>query len=183
MKNGRKAMFRDLVHGVEAVPDGHYSLDEDASIGLSGIHRNGCTLFPVGGFAILRADPIDPESPATNFTFGPYGSGHDHPDRPHMDLFGLGEILCPDAGSWGYDNPKHLTWANQTVAHNTMVVDEISQQPQGESKSIWAAERGTQRVFGVLRTFHPGANPKSRSGDLRYGLSGGALGSNAVPGG
>ncbi len=63
--------------------------------------------------------------------YGPYGSGHDHPDRLHISFFGLGEELCPDAGSWGYDNPLHLTWANQSMAHNTLTVDEVRSGPQG----------------------------------------------------
>jgi len=69
-------------------------------------------------------------------------------------------VLGPDAGSWGYDNPLHLTWANTTIGHNTLTVDEISQEPQRNSESIWAGERGDQRVFGVLRAFHAGERLK-----------------------
>lgn len=159
--DGRRLDFWSLVHSPAQVPEGHYSLSEDAAIGLSGRHENGCTLLPVGGFAVLRSNASDPNATAVNLGFGPYGSGHDHPDRLHLDVYAAGEVLCPDAGSWGYDNPMHLTWANQTIAHNTVTVDEISQEPQGSSKSIWAAERGTQRVFGVLRLFHPGTHLKA----------------------
>ena len=159
--DGRRHDMWDLVHSAPKVPRGEYSLAPDVTIGISGRHENGCTLFPVGGFAILRGAADDPQAPAVNLTFGPYGSGHDHPDRLHFDLYGLGTVLCPDGGSWGYSNPMHLTWANQTVAHNTLTVDEISQQPQGTSKSIFAGERGSQRVFGVLRLFHPGERLKA----------------------
>lgn len=154
--DGRELNFWSLAHSPAEVPEGHYGLAEDATIGISGRHENGCTLFPVGGFAILRADPTDPDATALNLAFGPYGSGHDHPDRLHFSLYGLGAALGPDAGSWGYDDPMHLTWANQTVAHNTLTVDEVAQQPQGTSDSIFAGERGDQRVHGVLRLFHPG---------------------------
>ena len=50
----------------------------------------------------------------------------------------------------------HVTWANQSIAHNTLTVDEVAQEPQGTSLSVFAAERGDQRVFGVLRLFHAG---------------------------
>ncbi|MBN2449819.1 MAG: heparinase II/III family protein [Lentisphaeria bacterium] len=159
--DGRPDSFWHLVHGAARVPEGRYDLAEDADIGLSGRHRNGCTLFPVGGFVILRSDPGDPEALAVNLAFGPYGSGHDHPDRLTLTVHALGQTLCPDAGSWGYENPMHLTWANQTVAHNTVCLDERAQEPQGLSKSIWAGERGDQRVFGVLRLFHPGGHLKA----------------------
>ncbi len=154
--DGRRISFWDLLNSVKEVPAGEYSLAQDATIGISGRHENGCTLFPVGGFAILRDDATDLDATAVNLAYGPYGSGHDHPDRLHFDLYGLGKVLGPDAGSWGYNNPMHLTWANQSIAHNTLTVDEVAQAPQGKSKSIWAGERGDQRVFGVLRLFHPG---------------------------
>lgn len=158
--DGRDLSFWALVHSVKEVPEGRYRLDEDAAIGVSGRHENGCSLFPVGGFAVLRQNAADPMAPAVNLAYGPYGSGHDHPDRLHFDLYGRGEILCPDAGSWGYDNPMHVTWANQTIAHNTLTVDEVSQEPQGTSTGVFQAEKGDQRVFGVLRLFHPGTRAK-----------------------
>lgn len=159
--DGRRLSFWALVHHGKDVPPGRYDLSEDGTIGLSGRHLNGSTLFPIGGFAILRSNPTDEAATAVNFAFGPYGSGHDHPDRLHFDLYGLGQVLGPDAGSWGYSNPMHLTWANTTIAHNTMTVDETSQQPQDNSRSIWAGERGSQRVFGVLRLFHSGKHLKA----------------------
>lgn len=159
--DGRGLDFWSLVNAAADVPPGRYDLTEDAEIGLSGRHVNGCTLLPVGGFAIMRADAADVSAPAVNMTYGPYGSGHSHPDALHLSLYGLGAILCPDAGTWPYDDPVQLTWANQTIAHNTVTVDEVAQEPQGMSDSIFAAERGDQRVFGVLRMFHPGDQMKA----------------------
>lgn len=159
---GRRTGFWDLVNGVAEVPEGEYDLTQDATIGLSGRHVNGSTLFPIGGFAILRNRPNDPESLAVNLSFGPYGSGHCHPDQLTVTVHALGRTVCPDAGIFGgYDDPMHLTWANQTVAHNTVSINEISQAPQGLSRSIWASERGDQRVFGVLRLFHSGPHLKA----------------------
>ncbi|MFO8079475.1 MAG: heparinase II/III family protein [Armatimonadota bacterium] len=159
--DGRGTSFFDLVHAPAEVPEGHFSLADDATIGLVGTNESGCTNFPVGGFTILRSDPIDEDAPAVNLTWGPYGSGHDHPDRLAIAVYGQGRILCPDAGSWGYDDPMHLTWANQTIAHNTLTVDEVSQYPQEDSDSIWASERGDRRVFGVQHLFHAGEHLKA----------------------
>ncbi|MBN1676840.1 MAG: heparinase II/III family protein [Kiritimatiellae bacterium] len=153
--------FWKLIHDAADVPAGSYDLGRDATIGLSGRHVNGCTLFPVGGFAILRADPSNPDAPAVHLSYGPYGNGHSHPDALTITVHALGRTVCPDPGSWGYENPMHLTWARQTVAHNTVSLDERAQEPQGLSESIWASERGRQRVFGVLRLFHPGERFKA----------------------
>ncbi len=159
--DGRDTDFWSLVNSAPDVPAGHFSLAEDATIGLVGRHEDGCTNFPVGGFTILRADAADESALAVNLTWGPYGSGHDHPDRLAIAVYGRGRIVAPDAGSWGYDNPMHLTWANQTIAHNTLTVDEVAQYPQGASDSIWASERNGRRVFGVQRLFHAGERLKA----------------------
>jgi hypothetical protein len=78
-----------------------------------------------------------------------------------MTVHALGRTFCPDAGSWGYFNPMHLSWSNQTVAHNTVSINEVAQEPQGLAKGIWAGERGDQRVSGVLRLFHSGPRLKA----------------------
>ncbi|MBT3376912.1 MAG: hypothetical protein HN742_08620 [Lentisphaerae bacterium] len=173
--DGRRADFWGLINGVGDVPAGRYDLADDDTIGVSGRNTNGCSLFPVGGFAILRADPGDPEALAVNLAYGPYGSGHDHPDRLTITVHALGQVICPDAGSWGYENPMHLTWANQTVAHNTVSIDGLSQEPQGRSRSIWAGERGEQRVFGVLRLFHAGDHLKAARATCDTAYEGGRL--------
>lgn len=145
--------FWHLVHAEAQVPAGHFSLAPDATIGLTGRHENGCTLFPIGGFAVLRQQADNPEATGLTLTYGPYGNGHDHPDRLHVSLYGLGAMRMPDAGSWGYENPMHLNWANQTIAHNTVTIDETAQLPQGTSNTIWAQERDGMRIEGKLHLF------------------------------
>ena len=159
--DGRRTDFFSLVHAPADVPDGQFSLTDDAEIGLAGVNEGGCTNFSIGGFTILRSDAADENSPAVNITWGPYGSGHDHPDALAMIVYGRGAIVCPDAGVWGYDHPMQLTWAKQTIAHNTLTVNEVSQYPQEDSDSIWASERGDRRVFGVQHLFHAGEHFKA----------------------
>lgn len=159
-QDGRRTDFFHLVHARPDVPEGDFSLADGARIGLVGENRGGCTNFPIGGFTVLRSDALDESSPAVKITWGPYGSGHDHPDALGIVVYGRGAIVAPDAGAWPYDHPMQLTWANQTIAHNTLTVNEVSQYPQEDSDSIWASERGDRRVFGVQRLFHPGEQMK-----------------------
>jgi hypothetical protein len=159
--DGRRMDFWSLINGVPDVPEGEWDLSKDAAIGLTGRNTNGSTIFPIGGFAVLRSKPNDPDALAVNLSFGPYGSGHDHPDRLTITVQALGRTICPDAGSWGYSDPMQRSWCNQSVAHNTMSIDEIAQEPQRMSKSIWAGERGDQRVFGTLQLFHSGPQLKA----------------------
>jgi hypothetical protein len=146
------------------VPPGGFDLSDDAQFALNGVHRNACTLFPSAGYAVLRENTTE-DATCVLMTYGKYGTGHDHPDKLHISLYGLGKIVAPDAGSLGYDNPEHLTWANQTIAHNTVTVDEVAQYPQGERDSIWASDRAGKPSVGRLIFFHPGEHLKAVRAD------------------
>jgi hypothetical protein len=141
-------------------PPGRFDLSDDARFGLNGVHKNACTLFPSAGYVILRENATR-DATCLLMTYGRYGSGHGHPDKLHISLYSHGKIVAPDPGSLGYDNPEHLTWANQTIAHNTVTVDEVSQYPQGMSNSIWAGERRGKPSVGRLIFFYPGKHLKA----------------------
>jgi len=84
-------------------------------------------IWPDFGLAILRAE----ESPAywTNdapvvfqiMTKG-YG-GHQHADKFGIILHGAGRLLYPDYNAMQYENPD-IGWSRNTIAHNTLMVDE-----------------------------------------------------------
>ena len=57
---------------------------------------------------------------------GLYQGIHDHPDRLNLIVYGLGKELAPDLGACAYGLPL-LSWYTSTVAHNTLVVNEQSQ--------------------------------------------------------
>lgn len=142
------------------VPKGNFNLKNDAEFALNGIHKNSCTLFPSTGYAILREN-TEKDAMCVLMSYGKYGTGHDHPDKLHISVYGAGKIIMPDAGSLGYGNKEHLTWANQTIAHNTVTVDEVAQYPQGTRDSIWAADNAEKPSVGRLIFFHAGENLKA----------------------
>ncbi len=67
--------------------------------------------------------------------YGPHGGGHGHPDKNHFILYTRKFVLCPDAGTHAYGSPLHMGWDKTTAAHNTLIVDEKSQEP-AEGKSL-----------------------------------------------
>jgi len=88
-------------------------------------------IWPDYGLAILRAD----ESPAywTNdapvvFQLMTQGYGHEHADKFGIILHGAGRLLYPDYNAMQYENPA-IGWSRNTIAHNTLMVDE------GETRS------------------------------------------------
>lgn len=114
-------------------------LHPNGPFALNGRSVAGSSLFPSSGYAILRANGADVNASAVNFTFGPYGGGHGHPDSLAVVLYADNEIILPDMGRYEYGDPMHAVWGKQTLAHNTVVVDKKSQKPMNiPGMSIWA---------------------------------------------
>jgi hypothetical protein len=83
---------------------------------------------PASGYAILQQGrENDPTWLCVKY--GPHGGGHGHPDKNQCLIYARGQILAPDGGTHAYGSPLHTGWDKATFAHNTLVVDETSQQP------------------------------------------------------
>ncbi len=120
------------------MPEGRFDLTEDANVGMTGVHRNLCTFFPAGGYAILR-ESTDDDALNVNMTFGRYGSGHSHPDKLSIIVQINGTPVIVDLKT-GYGHEMYGTYTKQTIGHNTVVVDEVAQLPQGDTAEIWAVD-------------------------------------------
>jgi hypothetical protein len=89
-----------------------------------------------GGLAILRSGEGNDQS-SVLFKFTTQGMGHGHFDRLSFLFYDNGNEIFTDYGSVRFLNveskdggrylPENKTWACQTVAHNTVVVNEQSQ--------------------------------------------------------
>jgi len=76
------------------------------------------------GIAILRdAD----NHTALFFDYSANQSGHAHPAKLGMILFAQGDERLVDPGRLRYGNPMHGGWYRQTIAHNTVVINEARQ--------------------------------------------------------
>ncbi len=145
------------------MPSGKFDLSADAKIGLPGRHINDCTLLPNGGFAILR-DSAGPKAVAVAVTYGEYANAHSHPDLLSICLYAAGHVIAPDMKDYGSGHEGHLGWAKQTIAHNTVTIDEVSQYPQGAHKDVWVGDTEQRPAFGRLVLFHPGERLKAFRG-------------------
>lgn len=65
--------------------------------------------------------------------YGPHGGSHGHPDKLSIALEGFGRDLFVDPGRLTYSVPEYKSWSLQTIAHNTVVIDETSQTPASGS--------------------------------------------------
>lgn len=75
------------------------------------------------GLAILR----DGEGSALFLNYSRQAGGHTHPAKLDIILFALGDERIVDPGRLPYGNPIHRQWYTQTLAHNTVVVNQTCQ--------------------------------------------------------
>lgn len=89
-----------------------------------------------GGFGLLRTGKGDEQS-ILSMKYGVHGLGHGHFDKLHFTFWDQQREVIPDYGYVRWINietkfggrylPENTTWAKQTIAHNTVVVDETTQ--------------------------------------------------------
>lgn len=84
--------------------------------------------YPQSGYAILARGEGE-NATWLCFKYGPHGGGHGHPDKLSFVLYARGRTIGIDPGSVRYGLPIHSGWYRQSVAHNTLVVDQSSQKP------------------------------------------------------
>ena len=95
-----------------------------------------------GGLGILRAG-TGQDATMLLMKYGVHGQGHGHFDKLHFTFFDAGREVVPDYGFARWINiepkfggrylPENDTYAMQTVAHNTVVVDQTTQNHGSEA--------------------------------------------------
>jgi len=163
-----------LVYSLPAAPGARSSALplEEGEFANSGAYRNGCSLFPSSGLVVLREASGDfterPESTAVSLSYGPHGGGHAHPDKLNLVLYTQGRQWIPAFGSMPYETHWKAEWTAQTVSHNTVVVDGVSQRPTGLRNIQWPTDDARDQVIGKLQRFAPEAKLASASCDRAY---------------
>lgn len=137
------------------LPQGHFDHSADATVGITGRHENFCSFLPNGGITVLRSSP-KPEAVNVQMTYGDWGSCHTHPELLAITVCAEGQQMIPEVRYHHYGHEKFLNWDRQTIAHNTVTVDEVSQYPQQDSEDRWIVERGGKQATGYPVLFHAG---------------------------
>ncbi|MDG2410094.1 MAG: alginate lyase family protein [Pirellulales bacterium] len=142
----------ELLWLVPELPLGEFDHSEDTTVGVTGRHENHCTLLPNGGITVLRED-VTPESVGVQMTYGDWGSAHTHPELLAIAVSADGHLLIPEVRYHNYGHEDFLSWDRQSIAHNTVTVDEVSQYPQ-DIPDPWAIERNGKQARGRPLFFH-----------------------------
>ncbi len=86
--------------------------------------------FPWAGQAAMRSG-WEQDSRYLMFEVGPFGIGHQHEDKLGLFLWGWGQPLLTEAGTYSYDRSKWRRFVLNTPAHNTVMVDGMGQKRRG----------------------------------------------------
>ncbi len=95
-----------------------------ANLPKEDISKPSSTLFREMGYGRLATAGSDLTEV---IKFGPHGGVHGHFDELGEVIYSQGRVMSVDPGTQAYGLPLHGTWDKQTVAHNTIVVDETTQ--------------------------------------------------------
>ncbi len=124
-------------------------------------------LLPDTGIAIMR-DSWDEDSKYLLFDYGPHGAWHGHWDKMNIIMYADGVPWVLDAGSsphYCVYIEEHNNWHKQTIAHNTVMIDNTSQESVTGTLRIWetqddfdlvsASHIGYEGIIHTRTVFHP----------------------------
>ncbi len=143
---------------------------EQGKFANSGEYRNGCSLFPSSGVAVLRQADDDFTETPTARSFAQLRPVWRRARAPHK----LKPLLYAHGGSgfplrhMPYETSDKAEWTAHTVSHNTVVVDGVSQRPSGKRNQQWPVDSVSERVVGKLDQFDPAAKLVAASCDSAY---------------
>ncbi len=144
----------------------------DGNFANSGVFRNGCSLLPSTGLAVLRQRAgdftADRQATAAALSYGPYGGGHGHPDKLSLVVHAQGRQWIPLFGSMPYETHWKAEWTAQTISANTVVIDGVSQHPTGERNVQWPADSAAAKALGQLDRFDPETKSVAATCDTVY---------------
>jgi hypothetical protein len=126
--------------------------DRDPAEKVAPVEWKSVNFFGVG-YGILRTT-TGAGTTSLLLDYGPDRS-HGHPDKLSIDLYAFNDQLIIDPGSVWYEQPIYRRWYRTTLAHPTLVVDELDQAMAGATQLVY----GPGEAMGIQRAFTRDAYP------------------------
>ncbi|HEX9006148.1 MAG TPA: heparinase II/III family protein [Bacteroidota bacterium] len=108
------------------------------------------------GFAVLR-EGTGEDRTFLYLDYGIMGGEHGHPDRLQIGYYADGRNWIVDPLNEAYFNPNLQLWYRQSIAHNTVVLDQTSQTWTNGRYRFFGALPDFQVSSGASETMYPGA--------------------------
>lgn len=153
LQRGSQVVGETSALGREAEPVTPFALVPDLPRTAAEFTPHSSVNLVGNGFAILRND-----SPQTYLylDYGIMGGEHGHPDRLQMGYYAGGRNWIVDPLNESYMNPNLQLWYRQTIAHNTLVVDQTSQTWTNGYGNFFGALPLLQVASGGSASAYPG---------------------------
>ncbi|MGD9496709.1 MAG: heparinase II/III family protein [Armatimonadota bacterium] len=118
------------------------------------------------GMAVMR-DGWDTEDAWLLLDYGPHGGSHGQLDKLGVIMFDDGHQWLPDAGCAPHYSifPEQWSWHRQTIAHNTVLVDDRSQEPTEGRLIAWHSEDALDFVCAEHDGYPSGEGPMTIAAD------------------
>jgi hypothetical protein len=129
-----------------------FGVDQLPAGGLPSFHSRNET---GSGYAILVSGKSD-QATWMCLKYGPHGGGHGHPDKLNFILYSRGQVVASDPGTRAYGSPFHSGWDRATVAHNTLIVDQRSQDAAQGQCLAFGNEKGVEYAMGEAGKIYKG---------------------------
>jgi hypothetical protein len=111
------------------------------------------------GFAVLRNGQNDHRR-YLYLDYGIMGGEHGHPDRLSLGYYANGRNWIVDPLNELYTNPNLQLWYRQTIAHNTIVINQTTQTWANGYGIFFGAMKDLQVASGGTTTAYPGTSLK-----------------------
>lgn len=113
------------------------------------------------GLAILRAGQ-GPDAAAVYLDYGPFCSGHGHPDKLNIIYYDNGAELVPDQGYLGARH-EFTPWNHATLCHNEVLIDGEAQARADGQLLAFAAGGPVQTIVAEAPDAYPQASRYERT--------------------
>lgn len=157
LKRGTQLVGIDSGLGTRLEPLTLFNLVTELPQADEDIYPENCVDVKGNGFAILR-NGTGTDRHYLYLDYGIMGGEHGHPDRLQMGYYARGRNWIVDPLNESYFNPNLQTWYRQSIAHNTIILDQTTQTWTNGYGIFFGSLPAIQVASGGSATMYPGAN-------------------------
>lgn len=121
---------------------GRQDMKYAATCGKEGVPPSTFAAFPDGGYFVMRSDWGENQNDYDDTRYLVFDTGtdntpwHAHYDMLNFEAYAYGKTIVIDPGRYAYTN-RRLEYYKNTIAHNTIVIDNKNQQETANGAVSW----------------------------------------------
>jgi len=156
LKRGFQVVGEESGKGERETPITLFQIKPDLPDYSEDIYSSGSSHIKGMGLAVLKSG-TEENRKYLMLDYGIVGGEHGHPDRLQFEYYAGGKNWIVDPLNESYFNPNLQTWFRQTIAHNTIVIDQTSQAWANGELNFYGDTSLFQAVSGNSNKIYPGA--------------------------